>query len=101
MHHLLEGGRRPPRERYRLDPGDEAKELILLGLRLAEGLRWSQLEEATTAEVLGRLRRRVRFLAGTGFLEADAEGFRLTPRACFVSNSVFVELIQAMEEGGG
>ncbi|MCK4304224.1 MAG: radical SAM family heme chaperone HemW, partial [Candidatus Eisenbacteria sp.] len=98
LEHLLEAPRRPPRERYSLTPADEAKEMILLGLRMAEGLKWSALEGVTARGALARLRRRARLLYGTGFLNMDAEGLRLAPQAYFVSNSVFVELIRALEE---
>jgi oxygen-independent coproporphyrinogen-3 oxidase len=95
---LLQDLRRPAHEHYRLGPKDVAKEMILLGLRRATGLAWSALEDVTTPGAFNRLRRRARFLAGTGFLEVDSETLRLSPKAYFVSNSVFVELIQALEE---
>ena len=99
VEHLLERQMRPLRERYRLGPGDEAKELILLGLRLAEGVPWARFEEVLSPEHFTVLRRRARFLRGTGFLDDDPESLRLAPSAYFVSNSVFVELIRAAEDG--
>ncbi len=95
---LVKDGRRPVQERVRLADGDDAKEMIYLGLRLAEGLRWDDMAAVLSDELFARLRRRVRFLSGTGFLETSAERFRLSPEAYFVSNSVFVELIRCLEE---
>lgn len=95
---LLEDGRRPVQERVRLAEGDNAKEMIYLGLRLAEGLRWDAMAAVLDDKALDRLKRRVRFLSSTGFLETDAAYFRLAPEAYFVSNSVFVELIRSLEE---
>jgi len=95
---VLEQKQRPIRERYRLGGADAAKEMILLGLRLAEGVAWSDLEQAVSARKVQQLHRRVEFLVGTGFLLRDAERLRLSPDAYFVSNSVFVELIRTLEE---
>ncbi len=96
---LLGEGRRPTRERYRLAASDAVKEMIILGLRLADGVAWVDLDAAATPEQRARLRQRAQFLAGTGFLLVDAERLRLSPEAYFVSNAVFVELVRALEEG--
>jgi oxygen-independent coproporphyrinogen-3 oxidase len=95
---LLTRQQRPVLERYRLSDDDIAKEVIFLGLRLADGLTWAGLEAVTDAAALGRVRRRAQFLAGTGFLEIGEQGFRLAQDAYFVSNAVIVELIRALEE---
>ncbi len=96
---LLERGRRPVEERLRLTKLDAAKEMIYLGLRLAEGITWDALEAALGQPLPDRFKQRVRFLTNSGFLEADREGLKLSPEAYFVSNSVFVEVIRALEEG--
>ena len=96
---LLERGRRPVEERLRLTKLDAAKEMIYLGLRLAEGITWDALEAALGQRLPDRFKQRVRFLTNSGFLEADREGLKLSPEAYFVSNSVFVEVIRALEEG--
>ncbi len=100
-HQLRVEQRRPARERYRLGPADVAKELVILGLRRAEGIRWADLAPVTSPAERARLQRRAKFLAGTGFLQLDEERLRLTPQAYFVSNAVFVELVRALEEGVG
>lgn len=99
VEHLLERQMRPLRDRYRLGPGDEAKELILLGLRRAAGVPWSHFERLLTPAHFSVLRRRAQFLVGTGFLDDDPDALRLSPEAYFVSNSVLVELIRAAEDG--
>lgn len=98
LHALLREGHRPARERYRLSAEDQVKEMIILGLRLADGLRWADLDAAATPEQRARLRRRAQFLAGSGFTRVDEERLRLAPEACFVSNAVFVELLRALDE---
>jgi len=95
---LRESPRRPYRERYRLSRSDEIRELILLGLRRAEGLTWTEIEAAGIGgRALERATRRARFLAGTGFMEIDDTGARVTPQAYFVAHNVFGELLQAIE----
>ncbi len=95
---LLGEGRRPTRERYRLAPGDVVKEKIILGLRLAEGVAWADLDAASSANQRLRLRHRAQFLASSGFLRVEAERLRLSPDAYFVSNAIFIELLRALEE---
>jgi oxygen-independent coproporphyrinogen-3 oxidase len=99
QHRLLREGRRPARERYRLSESDAVKEMIILGLRLADGVAWTNLDAAATPEQRARLRRRAQFLAATGFVQVDDERLRLSPDAYFVSNAVFVELVRALDEG--
>jgi oxygen-independent coproporphyrinogen III oxidase len=96
---LLGEGRRPTCERYRLGEADAVKEMIILGLRLAEGVVWAEIDAAATPEQSARLRHRAQFLAATGFVLTDDERLRLSPAAYFVSNAVFVELVRALEEG--
>ncbi len=95
---LLERGRRPTEERLRLTRLEAAKETIYLGLRLADGITWSELEAALGERLPNPLKQRVRFLTSGGFLQTDREGFRLAPEAYFVSNSVFIELMRTLEE---
>jgi len=96
---LLGERRRPTRERYRLGPSDTLKEMIILGLRMAAGVAWEDLDAAATPEQRARLRQRAQFLAATGFVLTNDERLRLSPEAYFVSNAVFVELVRALEEG--
>lgn len=100
MDQLTECARRPRRQRYRLAAVDEIKELILLGLRRAEGLTWARVDEAAAPDAATRLAHRAEFLAATGFLEVDDKGLRLSPRAYFVSNTISLELIRALEGSG-
>ena len=95
---LLGENKRPDRERYRLDSNDVAKELIMVCMRRAEGVLWTQIEQVVTNSVMQQVKQRARFLSGTGFLHLDKYGMRLNPNAYFVSNSVFVELMRALEE---
>lgn len=98
IEHLLHSGGRLDQERYRLDPLDVAKELIMVNMRRAEGVRWDQIEATVDTSTMQRVKQIARFLAGTSFLLLDKDGMRLNPEAYFVSNSVFVELMRALEE---
>ena len=78
-----------------------AAALVLIAFTIAD-LAYSNGPGGATAlppEHYAVLRRRARFLVGTGFLDDDPDALRLSPAAYFVSNSVFVELIRAAEDG--
>jgi len=82
---LLDAGRFPPRERYRLSPENAVQEVLSLGLRQATGIRWSAL-----AQYVGP--------ATHGFLDLEAGGIRAKPQSYFVVDSVVLELIRALED---
>jgi putative oxygen-independent coproporphyrinogen III oxidase len=98
LEQLLETGSRLEQERYRLDSLDVAKELIMVCMRRSCGVRWDQIETTVENSTMQRVKQRARFLSGTGFLQLNRDGMRLSPDAYFVSNSVFVELMRALEE---
>ncbi len=95
---LLDKRNRLVKERYRLDKLDVAKELIMVCMRRSEGVLWTQIEQVVSNAVMQQIKQRARFLSGTGFLLLDKYGMRLNPKAYFVSNSVFVELMRSLEE---
>ncbi len=82
------------RERVRLSTGERAREVILMGLRLREGVprarfraRTGQsLETALVSERLGPL-------VDGGLIEFDAAGLRATPRGWRVLDSVLAALV--------
>ncbi len=69
-------------------------ETMMLGLRLNQGVTWEGFYqrfgvriEAVYAEALAEL-------AGTGLLERDAQGIRLTPRGRLLGNRVFAAFLR-------
>jgi oxygen-independent coproporphyrinogen-3 oxidase len=94
---LLQERRRPPRERYALTETNHAQEVLLLGLRRAEGLRWTEVAPRVSPGLLARLQRRAAVLGAQGFLRVTPEGARLDPAAYFVSHSIALELMRALE----
>jgi oxygen-independent coproporphyrinogen III oxidase len=94
---LLGANLRPPQERYRLSEKNHAQEIVLLGLRRVLGLAWSEIAPWLDAAGLARLQRRAAVLGTQGFVRASGEGVALAPEAYFVSHSVALELIRALE----
>jgi oxygen-independent coproporphyrinogen-3 oxidase len=84
----LGGGERPPREHERLDAAVQARERLLLGLRLDEPLRTEELAGAIDEEAVERLERLglVRGSNGAGELA-------LTLRGRFLGGGVTTELL--------
>lgn len=75
-------------------PGGGANEYIMLRLRLSEGVRWDALAARYPGRDLRReLSEGAAILEGTGLLECDGGGLRLTARGMLVSNSVISLLL--------
>jgi putative oxygen-independent coproporphyrinogen III oxidase len=82
---------RPDREVEPLDDETRARERVMLGLRLDEGLPLRDAEPAVDANALGRLER-----LGLASLRAEADGpetLVLTPRGRRLGGAVTVELL--------
>ena len=81
----------PPREVERLDRATRARERLMLGLRLDDGLPFDAAEPSVDASALGRLER-----MGLATLRADEDGpvsLVLTPRGRRLGGAVTVELL--------
>ncbi len=79
-------GERPAREREPLDPETQARERVLLGLRLDEPLATAGLDGALDREALGRLERH-------GLVAATGDTLALTHRGRFLGGGVTAELL--------
>jgi oxygen-independent coproporphyrinogen-3 oxidase len=94
---VLEEGRRPVRGRHRLAPLEEAEEILLLGLRRAEGFRPGALRglipEPSWRNLLGVISR----LEAGGLLERVEGRVRVRPRAVALTQAIAVELAAALE----
>jgi putative oxygen-independent coproporphyrinogen III oxidase len=75
--------------RYALDPAERLNELVLMGLRLRNGLAPALLDEVRPALDSQGL---ARMIEG-GFLVEDALGLRTTPKGRLVLNAVLGELL--------
>ncbi|MCP9485459.1 MAG: radical SAM family heme chaperone HemW [Gaiellaceae bacterium MAG52_C11] len=84
----LGGGERPPRELEPLGADVQARERILLGLRLDEPLATAGLGDALDADAIERLERR-----GLARLRDDGAALELTPRGRFLGGGVTAELL--------
>jgi oxygen-independent coproporphyrinogen-3 oxidase len=79
-------GARPQRELEELDPETQARERVLLGLRLDEPLRTAGLDAAFDADALERLARH-------GLLDRSDDTLALTRRGRFLGGGVTAELL--------
>jgi putative oxygen-independent coproporphyrinogen III oxidase len=87
----LARGEAPERELERLDEATRARERLMLGLRLDEGLPFPVAERSVDVSALGRLER-----LGLATLRADRDGpetLVLTPRGRRLGGAVTVELL--------
>ena len=87
----LARGEKPEREVEPLDDEIRARERLMLGLRLDEGLPFGDAERAVDASALGRLER-----LGLATLRAEGNGpetLVLTPRGRRLGGAVTVELL--------
>ncbi len=87
----LARGERPEREVEPLDEATRARERVMLGLRLDEGLPYAAAESSVDESALGRLER-----LGLATLRADGDGpgtLVLTPRGRRLGGAVTVELL--------
>jgi oxygen-independent coproporphyrinogen III oxidase len=82
----LQRGERPARELEPLDPELQARERLMLGLRLDEPLPTAGLDDAIDRDALSTLERRGLVVSGAGTLG-------LTPRGRFLGGGVTAELL--------
>jgi putative oxygen-independent coproporphyrinogen III oxidase len=91
----VEGSGHGTREREALDPATRAEELVMMGLRLVDGL-----DAATFAAAAGRSLwdvldgQGVARMAEGGFVTRDAAGIRVTPAGMLVLNAVTAALLR-------
>lgn len=80
-----------------LDPADEMKEMLMVGLRLVrEGVSAKKFEKRFGVRMEDRFREQITRLIKLGLLEWEGEGreiLRLTPHAYLVGNQVFMEFV--------
>jgi oxygen-independent coproporphyrinogen-3 oxidase len=78
-----------------------ADEVVMLGLRLATGLRRSDHDEERWAEVAGRYGRAFQDGLASGRLAAMADGVRIPPRHRFLADDVIAWLMAAADRPAG
>lgn len=82
----LRRGERPPREQEPLDVGVQARERVMLGLRLDEPLPLAGLGDALDPDALARLQRH-------GLVDAGEDTLALTRKGRFLGGGVTAELL--------
>jgi oxygen-independent coproporphyrinogen-3 oxidase len=80
-------------ERERLEPRGVLGETVMLGLRLAEGIRFADLEARTGIDARALFGPLLGRLAGAGLVALDDGGFRLTEDGIPVSDAVIAEFL--------
>lgn len=80
-------------------PGGGPDEYIMLRLRLSQGIVWDELETRFPGRGLRQeLTKAAALLHGTGLVETDGKGIRLTTKGMLVSNSVIALLLPEADE---
>lgn len=78
------------------DPRDRAEELLLMGLRLTEGVWFKNFEHSVGSPVRAFLDHdRLQMLTENGMIEIDEEHIRATKRGRLVLNSLLPEILAA------
>ena len=90
----IEEGRLPVEESNEISPGDAVKESIFLGLRKMEGLNIEELTQTFGVDVVQAAGE----LVEEGLLESDGGHLRLTRKGIVVSNTVIIQLFEALEK---
>jgi len=90
---LLREGRPPKEDVHVLEPQEEAREFLMLGLRLREGI---SLKEASELYGLGGLLRASEPLLREGFLGCEGGRLRPTVRGMLALNQVLLRLFGAL-----
>ncbi|WP_338440848.1 radical SAM family heme chaperone HemW [Synechococcus elongatus IITB4] len=80
------------------DPADALAETLMLGLRLAEGLAWSSLEQQFGAEFLRSLQPVIQRYQQAGWLQWQGDRLSLTqPEGMLFSNQVLASLFERLD----
>lgn len=87
--HALESGRLPIDWRRTLDAGEKLEERLFLGLRMNEGIEWSQLHNAYPEECLQTCEKALRDPGLEGLVQWAGSAVRLTTRGMLLSNEIF------------
>ncbi len=80
-----------------IPPLEHAKEALMLGLRLREGVEVGAIEERTGLPLWPRLEGAALALAEEGFLEVEGKHLRPTPRAFSVLHGAVLRLWEGLE----
>lgn len=87
-------GELPHRDRIELTREDALAEFMFLGLRMAEGVRSSDLEREFGVSLWEKYGKTLDELISQELLTADKEGVRLTSRGMLLSNQVFGRFLE-------
>lgn len=81
-----------------LTPLQRAGELVMLGLRLSEGIDFADYEARSGFDARKLFAGQIECLACVGLLEVDDRGFRLTDRGLAVADSVCAQFLHAIPD---
>ena len=88
--HRIESGLAPTAERTALSPTESMAETMILGLRLMDGVSFSDFRQRHNRELEQEYAKELKELNKQGLLTIDAVGVRLTAKAWLLANQVFV-----------
>jgi oxygen-independent coproporphyrinogen-3 oxidase len=85
----LEGGQEATAERYEIDQTLEMSDTMIMGLRLCQGISFSDFEERFGVSAIEVYGEQIKELIGLGLLDAHARAIRPTARGRLLGNEVF------------
>jgi oxygen-independent coproporphyrinogen-3 oxidase len=89
----LEAGRSPICESRVISPEEGIEEFFFLGLRQCEGVNLDWARQQFGPERLSCWKSKIQTLVGDGWLIAEGDHVRLSPKAFLISNEIFQEFV--------
>jgi len=83
----------PPRESELLDSDKLRAEVIMMQLRLSEGLQCEEIKARFQYDIIEKKERQIELLLKNGYITLIDGRIKLTPRALFISDEIIVKLI--------
>lgn len=91
--HSIEAGASPVCQRYAVSASQALEETLFLGLRLTDGVDWSQLQSTYGDDEVGRYEDSLREFSAKGWIEWKDSNIRLTPSGMLFSNEIFQQFV--------
>ena len=89
---------RPPLDVEQLTPLARAGELIMLQLRLPQGVRFDELQQRWGVDGKSKFAGELEMLQRQGLISVDDSGFRLQPRGWILADAIAGQFVQATSD---
>ncbi|GBF10122.1 radical SAM family heme chaperone HemW [Tepidibacillus sp. HK-1] len=91
--HLLKENQLPRFEEFEVSLQEKKEDMLMLGLRMLEGVKFSDYEKEFNEEMLSRFRAQIEKLVNLGLLMKEKDRIKLSQKGLIYGNEVFAEFI--------